>query len=68
MDETGVDGFNLAHVLSPESFADVADLLVPELQRRGCYKTAYRAGSYRRKLFGRDRLAPPHPATEVRWG
>ena len=68
MDETGVDGFNLAHVLTPESFTDVADLLVPELQRRGRYKTAYRPGSYREKLFGRARLAPPHPAAAVRHG
>ena len=66
MDEAGIDGFNLAHVLTPESFADVADLLVPELQRRGCYKTAYRPGTYREKLFGRARLAPPHPAAAVR--
>lgn len=49
---TGVDGFNLASVLNPGTFEDVVDLLVPELQRRGVYKRAYRPGTLREKLFG----------------
>ena len=68
MERSGVDGFNIAHVLTPESFEEVVDLLVPELQRRGRYKTAYRPGTYREKLFGAARLAPPHPAAAVRRG
>ena len=60
--ETGIDGFNLAYVVTPETFADVSDLLVPELQRRGRYKTEYRPGTLRDKLFGAGpRLAAPHP-------
>lgn len=31
------DGFNIASVVSPGSWTDVVDLLVPELQRRGLY-------------------------------
>jgi alkanesulfonate monooxygenase len=68
IDETGVDGLNLAFAVSPESFEDVADLLVPELTRRGRYKPAYRDGTLREKLFGqgRVRLQPPHPAALLR--
>jgi len=67
--ETDLDGFNLAFAVRPETFADIADLLVPELQRRGRYKTAYAPGTLREKLFGpgRARLAPPHPAPQYRW-
>lgn len=69
VDEAGVDGFNLAFAVRPETFADVADLLVPELQRRGRYKTAYRPGTLREKLSGGGaRLAPPHPAAAHRFG
>lgn len=66
--ETDLDGFNLAYVVTPETFADIADLLVPELQRRGRYKTEYAPGTLREKLFpGRGaRLAAPHPAAAVR--
>ena len=63
---TGIDGFNLAYVVSPETFEGVANMLVPELQRRGRYKTAYAPGTLREKLGGQARLAPPHPATSHR--
>ncbi|HEV2335594.1 MAG TPA: LLM class flavin-dependent oxidoreductase [Stellaceae bacterium] len=67
---TDVDGFNLAYAVTPESFEDFVDLVVPELQRRGLYKHDYRQGTLREKLFGpgRARLAPPHPATKYRVG
>lgn len=51
-ERTGVDGFNLAYAVLPESFETVVDLLVPELQQRGLYKTRYEEGTLRRKLFG----------------
>jgi alkanesulfonate monooxygenase len=43
-------------------------MLVPELTRRGRYKTAYQKGTLREKLFGkgRARLAAPHPAAQYR--
>jgi alkanesulfonate monooxygenase len=68
VDETGVDGFNLAYAVMPESFADFVDLVVPELQRRGRYKTAYREGTLREKLVGAGRplLPPEHPAAAFR--
>jgi alkanesulfonate monooxygenase len=65
--ETGVDGLNLAYTVMPECFVDFVDLVVPELQRRGLYKTEYRAGSLREKLFHRgDRLAAPHIGASFR--
>jgi long-chain alkane monooxygenase len=67
IDETDVDGFNLAFVVRPETFVDAVDLLVPELQRRGRYKTAYKRGTLREKLFGRSRLGKEHPAARHRW-
>ncbi|WP_323113514.1 LLM class flavin-dependent oxidoreductase [Pseudomonas guariconensis] len=56
IDQTGLDGFNLTRTVTPESFEDFIDLVVPELQRRGRYKTAYAEGALREKLFG-----APHP-------
>jgi alkanesulfonate monooxygenase len=69
IEATDIDGFNLAFAVRPETFVDVADLLVPELQRRGRYKRWYREGTLREKLFGgAARLAPPHPGAGYRWG
>jgi FMN-dependent oxidoreductase (nitrilotriacetate monooxygenase family) len=67
MDETDLDGFNLAFAVRPETFESVVDLLVPELQRRGRYKQRYAEGTLREKLFGRARLAVPHPAAAARF-
>jgi FMN-dependent oxidoreductase (nitrilotriacetate monooxygenase family) len=58
VDETDVDGFNLAYAVTHESFRDFVDLVVPELQRRGVYKKEYRPGTLREKLFGRGAHLP----------
>lgn len=60
--ETGLDGFNLTRTVTPESYADFIDLVVPELQRRGSYKTAYDSGTLREKLF---REGPRLPETHA---
>ncbi len=52
-DASGIDGFNLCYVVAHETFAQVAGLLVPELQRRGRFKRDYADGTLRQKLFGR---------------
>lgn len=67
-DATDVDGFNLAYVVAHETFSDIVDLLVPELQRRGIYKQDYATGTLREKLFGAGcaRLTNPHPAAAMR--
>jgi alkanesulfonate monooxygenase len=67
IDATDLDGFNLAFVVRPETFADVVEFVVPELQRRGRYKRAYSEGALREKLFGRARLDESHPAARHRW-
>lgn len=67
IDDTGLDGFNLAFVVRPETFERVTDLLVPELQRRGRYKRAYAPGPLRQKLFGRPRLADSHAGHAFRF-
>ncbi|MFG1394234.1 LLM class flavin-dependent oxidoreductase [Xanthobacter agilis] len=67
VEQTDIDGFNLAYALAHETFADVIGYLVPELQRRGVYPTAYREGTLREKLFGEGPYLPKtHPAARYR--
>ena len=67
IDETGVDGFNLSRTVVPESYEDFIDIVVPVLQERGLYKTAYEPGSLRRKLLGgSDRLSDRHAGSAYR--
>ncbi len=67
MAATGVDGFNVARQVLPETYVDVVDMVVPELQRRGIYQRTYAPGTLREKLTGGPaRLSPPHPAAEHR--
>ena len=67
IDDGDIDGFNLTRILNPQSYQDFIDLVVPELQQRGRYKTAYQAGSLRHKLFQHgDRLPTRHPAAQWR--
>jgi len=67
VEETDVDGFNLAYAVTHESFRDFVDLVVPELQKRGRYKQKYRPGTLREKLFNNGpRLPDQHPAGIIR--
>jgi FMN-dependent oxidoreductase (nitrilotriacetate monooxygenase family) len=59
--ETGIDGFNLSYALMPESYVDFVDLVVPELQRRGAFRTAYQPGPLRAKFQGARLLRDSHP-------
>jgi len=66
MDATGIDGFNLAFALAHESMRDVVELIVPELQRRGRYRSDYTEGTLRHKLHGQGpRLPLTHPGRQV---
>ncbi|MCE0462788.1 LLM class flavin-dependent oxidoreductase [Pseudomonas uvaldensis] len=56
--ETGLDGFNLTRIVTPQSYVDFIDLVVPELQRRGSYKTEYDSGTLREKLFHAEAHLP----------
>ena len=67
IDVTGIDGFNLAYILAHQSFEDIVTYVVPELQRRGVYPTAYREGTLREKLFAQGpRLPDEHRAAQYR--
>ncbi len=66
-EESGLDGFNLAYTVMPESIEDFVDLVIPELQQRGAFKRSYHLGSFREKLFDRQpRLQEPHPGAGYR--
>ncbi|UZE24064.1 LLM class flavin-dependent oxidoreductase [Pseudomonas sp. B21-056] len=56
--ETGLDGFNLTRIVTPQSYVDFIDLVIPELQRRGSYKTEYDSGTLREKLFRAEAHLP----------
>jgi FMN-dependent oxidoreductase (nitrilotriacetate monooxygenase family) len=52
-----VDGFNIVPHLLPDSLTDIVDKVVPELQERGSYRTAYEGTTLREHL-----ALPPLPA------
>lgn len=67
--DTDVDGFNLAYAITPGTFEDVVEFVVPELRKRGAYPEAYQAGTLRNKLHGRgDRLPDEHHGARFRVG
>ena len=72
--ETDLDGFNLSYIVSPETFCDFVELVVPELQRRGVYKLDYSPGTLREKFYGRGHsrlpktIPPQHAAGPLRRG
>ncbi|MFD0391519.1 hypothetical protein ACFQ4K_32595 [Tistrella bauzanensis] len=51
MAQTGIDGLNLVRTVEPAGIRSFCDLVVPELQNRGLFKTAYRPGTMRQKMF-----------------
>ncbi len=68
VDATDIDGFNLAYIIAHETYEDIADKVVPELQRRGVYPTRYEPGTLREKLSmaGSPLLLAPHPGALYR--
>ncbi|MBO9537860.1 LLM class flavin-dependent oxidoreductase [Herbaspirillum sp.] len=67
--DTGIDGFNLTRTVTPESFEDFVDLVIPVLQERGSYKRDYAGGTLREKLFGGAPVLPQnHAAAAFRVG
>jgi long-chain alkane monooxygenase len=67
---TDLDGFNVHSNVTPESYEDFVELVVPVLQRRGLFRSAYdpRATTFRERLFGpgQARLPSTHPAAAHR--
>jgi FMN-dependent oxidoreductase (nitrilotriacetate monooxygenase family) len=69
IEEGEIDGFNLTRTVTPESYEDFIDIVVPALQDRGIYKTAYANGSLRNRIFGEgDRLPSRHAGAAYRAG
>ena len=64
----GVDGFNLIYSVTPGTFTDFIDGVVPILQQRGLMQTEYTPGPLRAKIFGAARLPERHPAAGWRRG
>ena len=67
-EEADLDGFNIPDVLPPATFADFAELVVPELQRRGRVWPGYQGGTLREYLGvpGQPRVSDSHPAARYR--
>jgi FMN-dependent oxidoreductase (nitrilotriacetate monooxygenase family) len=65
--DAGIDGVNIFHAVRPDTFKDIADLLFPELRKRGLLGTD-KSGTLRHKLSGggSDRLPDTHPAAKYR--
>ena len=51
IDEGGADGFMLAATYTPGCFEEFVDLVVPELQRRGRFRTKYSGPTLRENLL-----------------
>jgi hypothetical protein len=48
----------IRHILAHQSFQDVVDFIVPELQKRGVYPKQYSEGTLREKLFQNNAHLP----------
>ncbi|WP_403022159.1 LLM class flavin-dependent oxidoreductase [Salinibacterium sp. GXW1014] len=69
VEETDVDGFNLAYAVTPGTFEDIVEHVIPVLQARGLYPTEYAEGTLRNKLFGAgDSLPESHKGAGYKVG
>jgi FMN-dependent oxidoreductase (nitrilotriacetate monooxygenase family) len=57
-EQEGADGFNVMPAQMPDGLNDFAELVIPELQRRGLFRTAYEGTTLR------EHLGVPNPT----WG
>jgi FMN-dependent oxidoreductase (nitrilotriacetate monooxygenase family) len=46
----GADGFNIMPPVLPESLEEIVEMLIPELQRRGLFRTRYEGATLRENL------------------
>ncbi|EMG46436.1 dmoA Dimethyl-sulfide monooxygenase [Candida maltosa Xu316] len=76
VDISGVDGFNVTYAITPGTFEEFIEFVIPELQKRGLAQTEYpevdHPLTFREQLFGSDRKEPhyfleSHPAYDLRW-
>lgn len=64
--ETGVDGFNIAYAVTPGTFEEFVEHVIPILQERGLVRTEYEKGTFRNNLFGYDQLPNHHTGRQYR--
>jgi long-chain alkane monooxygenase len=66
--EADVDGFNLAYAVTPGTFVDFVEHVVPELRRRGRVRDSYPADTLRENLGAAPGplLAADHPGARYR--
>jgi dimethyl-sulfide monooxygenase len=66
VDEGGIDGFNFAYAITPGTFEDLVELVVPELQKRGRARTEYEGSTLRESLYGAGQVfaEDTHPARQ----
>lgn len=65
-DEADIDGFNLAYAITPGTFEDLVEYVVPELTRRGRVRSGYEGTTLRQSLLGQPRLRDDHPGARYR--
>lgn len=68
VDDSGLDGINLAYAITPGSFEQFTDLVVPELQKRGRVWDEYQGNTLREYVAGEGntRVSETHPAARYR--
>ena len=64
--EKGVDGFNIVYSVTPGTFSDFIEGVVPVLQSRGLVQKEYSPGPLREKVFGAPRLPDRHVGASYR--
>ncbi|KAK8172173.1 luciferase-like domain-containing protein [Phyllosticta citrichinensis] len=70
IEESDLDGFNIAYAILPQSFIDIAELLIPELRRRGIFHEGPQGGTLRELISGKkgqNLPAADHPASNYLW-
>ncbi|KAH3672406.1 hypothetical protein WICMUC_004242 [Wickerhamomyces mucosus] len=72
VDKSDVDGFNFTYAVWPQSFEDVVDYVIPELQERGLSQKEWpvEGGTFRENLNGKKGqtfVPKTHPAYNYRW-
>ncbi len=64
--DAGIDGFNVVYSVTPGTFADFVEGVVPVLRERGLVEERGEPTTLRRRFFGQDRLSERHPAAAHR--
>jgi len=72
VERSTIDGFNFTNVVFPETFENIVNLLIPELQERGLAQKEYAVdgGTYREQIYrqkGHTFVPDDHYAYPLRW-